>query len=405
MTVTRAGWSPGRGIDRLLARETNVSDLVQFLSMRDSSPWESVVGFRPDRIEREERTANHADLLLLSGDRKAVVEVKLGHVMDDRQQKSYEALGSDHDLYFVALAADEARLAVHSDRWTFLSLTRLLGQWRTSADDLARPLAEEAARVTQDWDERISGVFERRGTDESRPLEVLNRKFVARVVSRRVAVELGDRYNEVVADVMSGNSGLPLVVAWSPILGYESDRYFMAEVRWTDSPAVGELRFGVDFYPSAGPDRDSAREEDEGLRRAAFDLAHRMDLTIRFPSLQEHLTKKAPGVEPLLYRKGRDRPAASGDWEQVMTHGLAGASSRAGKKLTRRNCSPGFFGDKALRFQAIANIDFSEASAHDLIDLIDSTLSYLREREPKAARGSGTVAATGGAIEEGETRG
>lgn len=55
-------WGRGRGLSRLLARETNISDLIQFLSDRDPSPWAEVVGFVPDEIKREgSKTENYAD--------------------------------------------------------------------------------------------------------------------------------------------------------------------------------------------------------------------------------------------------------------------------------------------------------------------------------------------------------
>lgn len=93
-----APWVRNRGLGRLLAQETSVSDLIQFLSDRDASPWAELVGFVPDEVSREVREANNADLLLTSGSRSAVVEVKLGHLMSDQQQEKYEALISSPDL-------------------------------------------------------------------------------------------------------------------------------------------------------------------------------------------------------------------------------------------------------------------------------------------------------------------
>ena len=48
-------WSQGRGFERLLARETNISDLIQFCTERDPGVWEEFVGFTPDIVGREER--------------------------------------------------------------------------------------------------------------------------------------------------------------------------------------------------------------------------------------------------------------------------------------------------------------------------------------------------------------
>ncbi len=103
-----------------------MSDLIQFLSDRDASPWAELVGFVPDEVSREVRKANNADLLLTSGSRSAVVEVKLGHLMSDQQQEKYEALTSRPDLYLAALASDKLRLRSSAGRWSFLSLSDLV---------------------------------------------------------------------------------------------------------------------------------------------------------------------------------------------------------------------------------------------------------------------------------------
>lgn len=100
-----------RGLSRLLTQETNVSDLIQFLSDRDPSPWEALVEFIPDDVVREASAANNADLLLIADARSAVIEVKLGHLMYTEQQEKYETLAPEPDLYLAALSADEGRLA------------------------------------------------------------------------------------------------------------------------------------------------------------------------------------------------------------------------------------------------------------------------------------------------------
>lgn len=83
MGKTVSSWVRSRGLGRLLAQETNVSDFIQFLSDRDALPWAGLVGFVPDNVSREIQKANNADLLLTSGSRTAVVEVKLGHLLSE----------------------------------------------------------------------------------------------------------------------------------------------------------------------------------------------------------------------------------------------------------------------------------------------------------------------------------
>lgn len=107
-----------------------------------------------------------------------------------------------------------------------------------------------------------------------------------------------------------------------------------------------------------------------------------MTAHIDFPALQDHLGHLRPDLSELLRRDRPSRPKAKGDWERVVTHGFSGAPLKKGKKNSRRATSPAFFGDGALRFEAIAEIDFQRASALDVTDLIDSTLEYLSLRQP-----------------------
>lgn len=376
MDTNGAPWTRGRGLERLLAQETNVSDLIQFLSDRDPKPWESFIGFVPDDVAREASAANNADLLLSAGPKIAVVEVKLGHLMSSHQQDKYEALEPECDLFLAALSADKVRLTESSDRWKFLSLSRLFAGWESSQDDVARLLATEAASLLREWDRVISGVLETGAAQGGLPLEALEQKFLARVVSRRLKQDLHERGYQSFAGVTSGG-GMPLIAAWKPIRGEGEDRTFIAEVRWWHNKPGGELRFGVDFDPRPG------QEEDEEVRRAAYNLAHSMEDEIDHPSLHAQLVNDRPDLAEALSRDKRSRPAARGDWEQVIVHGFRGAPLKDGKSNNRSRTTPAFHGDKALRFQAISNIDFSRVSARDLVDLMDLTLEHLSSNEPE----------------------
>ncbi len=246
-----------------------------------------------------------------------------------------------------------------------------------SADELASGLASEASDVLRTWDQMISAVFEARSKENWLPLSALNQKFLARVVTRQIAHELTERERTAWAGVTSGG-GLPIIQGRTPIRGEGHDRCFMAEVRWWEAKPGGELRFGVDF--DARPDH----VEDEEVRRAAYDLAISMDTDIDFASLHAHLKTVRPDLGELLSRDKRSRPVTKGDWEQVIIHGMKGAPLDGRNTNSRRTLTPGFFGDGALRFQAIVDIDFDQASARDLTELIDATLTYLSAREPEA---------------------
>jgi len=374
--TTSSPWIRGRGIGRLLAQETNISDLLQFLSDRDSRPWGNLVGFVPEKVEREVLESNNSDLLLTAeGGGQVAIEVKLGHVLSADQQERYEGLREGTRLVLAALSMDEQRLDLDStSRWSFLSLVRIFDAWTEVEDEAARAFACQAVLVLRAWDEQIAGVLRLPEEDGSLPLTVLTQKFLARVVSRRIAMDLRNRRPETYARISSGG-GLPLVQSWQAIRGEEVGRYFMAEVRWGTKPG-GELRFGVNF---AVPDGESESEE---LRRAAYELACSMDSVITFRALKKHLEDVDPRLAGLLDRKKSSRPAAKGDWEQVVRHGFAGAALPEGKKNNRHRTRPAFYGDGALRFQAMVDVDFGRASGRDLADLLDATLTFLDERQP-----------------------
>lgn len=357
-----------------MARETNVSDLIQLLSDRDPTPWQSLIGFIPDDVLREVSSANNADLLLSNGTNNAVLEVKLGHLMSTEQQAKYEQLGSEFDLYLAALEDDKARLAKGAERWRFVSLSDLFSHWESSRDEFARHLAGEIAGVLKDWDRTISGTLNKGSAQGGVHAEELTQKFLARVVTRRMATDLEHRGHHTFAGVTSGG-GLPLVASWTPVRGEGMDRTFIAEVRWWENKPGGELRFGVDFSPRKG------QEEDEEVRRAAYNLATGMDSYIDHDSLQAQLTSERPDLSEALHRNRRSRPKPRGDWERVIVHGFAGAPLEDGRRNNRLRTRPAFYGDGTLRFQAISNIDFSRVSAFDLVDLIDLTLKHLTTSE------------------------
>ena len=369
-------WIRSRGLGRLLAQETNISDLLQFLSDRDSAPWANLVGFVPTTVEREAREANSADLLLVADHRRAAVEVKLGHLMDAGQQKGYEDLATDTSLYLAALTTDRRRLESDSTgRWRFLNLVQVFEAWADVDDEVSRVFAGQAVLVLHDWDAQISSVFESPDCYGGRPLSVLSEKFLARVVTRRIESDLRDRGRLAYAGVTSGG-GLPRVEARACIRDEGDDRCFIAEARWWETKSGGELRFGVDF------DRRPGEPENEEVRRAAHELACSMDGLIDFVALKRHLEISDPRLSKLLDRKGSSRPEAKGDWEQVIRHGFAGAPLANGKANNRVQTRPAFYGDGAMRFQAISAIDFANARGQDVTDLLDATLKYLVDGQP-----------------------
>jgi hypothetical protein len=179
---------------------------------------------------------------------------------------------------------------------------------------------------------------------------------------------------------------LPLAQGWTLVRGEGPDRSFIAEIRWWEAKPGGELRFGVDFGPRPG------QAEDEEVRRAAYELARSMDTDIDYASLKGQIAQERSDLAELLRREKPSRPKAKGDWERVIVHGFKGSPLPDGRPNNRQRTTPDFYGDGALRFQAIAEVDFERASARDLTDLIDFTLTYLNSRQPASSPQTTSVA-------------
>lgn len=329
-------------------------------------------------VEREAIAQNRADLLLLgaSGE-KAIIEIKVGHVFDAAQQQRYEQLEGANALYLAALNMDEQRLTnAMTDRWRFLSLTELFEAWLQTEDDVARVFAEQVSSVFRMWDANMRAVFQACENTEVRPLSSIREKSLARVVSRRIAIDLRERGRLAYAGIARGG-GVPVVQARTPIHEKLEGQCFIAEVRWRQDHPLGELRFGIDFVPRPG------HMEDEKLRRTAHNLAVSMEEELEFDALHDYLQDVEPHLASSLARRRRTRPEARGDWEKVIQQGLENIPRENGKKLSRRHVRPVFYGDGTLRFQAMTNLDFTKIDAREVIELLDLTLVYLMGGRPR----------------------
>ncbi|MBK0422785.1 hypothetical protein JD292_11950 [Leucobacter sp. CSA2] len=366
-----------KGLRRLLSSETNISDLIFFLSEQDSRPWREIIGFVPTSVEREASAAfNRADLKLDNGRQTALIEVKLGHFLSSKQKAAYESLTEEVSLHLAALSPDKARLGASDVRWQFHGLTELFALWGTSeSNELAQALSAAIVEVLCEWEREISGVFCDRTLEAWKPMSFVTEKFMTRVIARRMAAILQEKGLYSAATVTSGG-GRAILEGWEPVRGCTIDRAFIAEMRWAEGSSTGEFRFGVDFDPAEG------EVEDEEIRRSSIDLAISMDPIIRSRSLIAHLEESKPELSKLIFPNRRDRPEPKGSWEEIVRHGFEGVKLPDGKKSNRNQITPAFFGDRALRHEASVHVDFSRASAEDVTDLIESTLNFLRLNQP-----------------------
>ena len=139
--------------------------------------------------------------------------------------------------------------------------------------------------------------------DKPPGLNSVRHKFIARVVTRQIADQLIQRDWESAATVTSGG-GLAIVQAWARIKG-DKQRCLIAEVRWWEEMRGGEFRLGVDYWL---PETMESRAE-------AWELANRMDASIRIDTLRARLAVDAPELGKLLAGLNSGRKEATGDWQ------------------------------------------------------------------------------------------
>lgn len=362
-----------RGFERILASEVRISDLLQELTDRDPAPWAGIIGMVPTAAERErpfvklkkgERNKGSIDLLLRSpnGDEVAL-ELKVSHVFDEYQRTRYEA-STDGALFLLGMAADQ-HLVESQSRWGFRVLAEVFDAWSSSSDEDAGRLARMATRTLRRWDTTVGAVF--RPATGNAMLDSLRDKFLAVLVSRRLAHDVRGRGWLSFAGRSSGSSGLALVQGFAPLSGDE-DRCLITEVRWVEGLHQINFRLGVDF--STAETRDTRAE--------AWSLAKRMTDSIRIDAFRRHLGWTRPDLEALVaFRGGGGRGAPDDDlWLPVVERGLknysnpGGVQGAKGGNGTRSNVNPGFAGDGTLRFEASGQIN---SAAVDAVGLLGCT--------------------------------
>lgn len=365
-----------RGIQRILAREVHVSDLLQHLTDLDPKPWESLVGFVPETAGRERLLAKLStdrkvkgtvDLVLRSKRQQEVaIEVKVGHQFSADQQERYER-STDGRLILAGLHADRT-LVRSAERWEFLPLREVFEAWVDSQSEEAATLAGAATTVMHEWDAAIDAVFAPR--EVGRPLISISQKFLAVVITRRIAAELERRGLVAWAGVTSGSGGLAIVQAWAPLQD-DLDRCLIAEVRWHEGMQAGEIRIGIDY---SLPESREARAE-------VWEMAKAMEGSIRIDALHAYLGGKHPQLGDLLLRIGPGRkPANDGAWGPVIDRGFKSTGNPDGVLGGRQQNNPGFVGDGTQRFEAVSKLDYSRATATDLIELIEASLGFLQSQ-------------------------
>jgi len=367
-----------------MASEVHVSDLLQELTDLDATPWEQFVGFVPVGAERERPLVKlekgdekgTVDLLLSGPDGgEAALELKISHKFSEKQRRRYERSAGKNCL-LLGMTADEHLVEAHP-KWRFYALATVFEAWATSSNSDARILASKATEVLRSWDLTVDAVFRRTGAPAR--LDTLTEKFLATLVSRRLAREVGHRSWLYIAGRSSGSSGLALVQGFAALNG-DADRCLIAEARWMEGLHKINIRLGVDF---------STVEEPE-TRAEAWNLAKSMTDAISIEAFRDHLEVVRPDLAALVRSRGRGRSEPNDEiWLPVVERGFKkrdnpeGVQNPKGGNGSRTSIKPGFVGDGTLRFEASGHVKAETVDAVDLCDLIDEALKHLCAELPK----------------------
>ena len=354
------------GLGRILASETNVSDLLAYFTEEDPSPWTELLDVAPASVVREgrARTMKRADLQLLDADGETIgaVEVKLGHHLDQEQSDWYlETFDSDVPLLLATLDPDDAGDESPDPRWITTPLPGLVRRWAASSNSEVAVLAAAAAHVLASWAALITAVSAGGDGHEAQPLASISEPFLGRVLTRALVPAVRSAGAEWVYTGVTSGGGNALLQSWRTFPNRPAEHCAIAEVRWQPARQIMDLRFGVDV-------------DDEGneARDAAWQLATALDSVIRANKFAAHLRTIDPERADLLIRaRGAGRPAAKGDWGEIVHKGFErGDGSRY---------NPGFYRDGDTRFEASLRIDTSLATGPDVVALLGHALDYLAE--------------------------
>lgn len=355
------------GLARILASETNVSDLLAYFTEEDPSPWKDLIGSVPTAVVREgrARTKKRADLLLADEGGRTVgaVEVKLGHHLGHEQAAWYsETFDSEVPLLLASLDPVDPLAEFSESRWTAILLPDLVENWTGSSNPEVAVLAAAATKVLASWSGLITAVSTGAETREAQPLASISDPFLGRVLTRALKSAVRAAGADSVFTGVTSGGGNALLQSWRAFPGNPTGQNVIAEVRWQPARRIMNLRFGVDV------DGDG-----RAAREAAWQLATSLDSAIRADSFAAHLRESDPDrADLLLSTKGPGRPSAKGDWEEIVEKGFVrGDGSRF---------NPGFYRDGDTRFEASVRIDITRASGPDVVALLDHALTYLIAR-------------------------
>jgi len=352
------------GLGRILASETNVSDLLAYFTEEDPSPWAELVGTSPSRVIREGRasTTKRADLLLVdeAGSTVGAVEVKLGHHLSQEQSDWYTTtFDADVTLLLASLDPVDERVELPDTRWSAILLPDLVGRWVGSSVQEVAVLASAVTSVLAEWSVLITAVSTGVEGRPAEPLATITDPFLGRVLTRALKPAVHEAGAGSVYTGVTSGGGNPLLQGWRAFPDSPEGHDAIAEVRWQPERGIMDLRFGVDVTSNGRAERE-----------AAWRLATERDSIIRADSFAAHLREVDPSRADLLVSPVRSgRPSAKGDWWDIVERGVARGDAS--------HYNPGFHRDGDTRFEASVRVDTTRATGPDVVALLDDALTYL----------------------------
>lgn len=354
------------GLGRILASETNVSDLLAYFTEEDPTPWSDLLGALPARAIREGRasTEKRADLLLMdaAGDTIGAVEVKLGHHLSEAQSDWYlSTFAADVPLLLTSLDPEDPHDSALDPQWTVAPLPSLVGRWMESTNSEVAVLAAAATRILESWSALITAVSVGVDGREAESLSSISDPFLGRVLTRALKPAVVKAGADRAYPGVTSGGGNALLQSWRAFPQRQEGQNAIAEVRWQPAARKMDFRFGVHVLPDGRAERE-----------AAWHLATTLDEAIRIDSFSDYLRETDPDRAGLLLTdKGSGRPSAKGDWAEIVEKGFErGDASRY---------NPGFRRDGDTRFEASVRIDTTQATGPDIVALLGHALDYLTE--------------------------
>lgn len=373
--------SAGKALERLLSRESQISDLIAFLATLDPVPFLAALGLpvRQARVRREVRLGNragNADLVVSDeAGPVALLEIKASAAQHSDQFERYATWAKSRTppvrCYLIAL--DGESLDAPGGWAVEPSLPQLVRCWQDSSNLHVAWLASAAADIFEGWITQADG-----------KLGCASGPIVGDLVARRIetallAEDCGPGTGILTLATRQSGGGAAMVLAWLPFPGQprHPDAWLCADFRSTvrDRPAEPwVLRLGVEVEPT---DQVSAAQ----AKVTAHDLAMLILDALTCTAVQQALRRAGEkDLAAALRPRGRTRDGLPGaPDEQALSKWRANAlrpSATAGHPvLAYDNLDNGGY-----RLASLIEVDVAGLDRCQMTRLILAALCHIQDQ-------------------------